>query len=79
MASKENQMSLDIIAKALPFEPYICYIHTLQKAIDDLELKDKALDKACNVLRILNNEKNNLRLKKLYLRQAKKELESDKQ
>lgn len=50
MASKENQMSLDIIAKALPFETYICYIHTLQQAIDDLELKDKALDKACEEL-----------------------------
>lgn len=79
MASKENQEALDSLFFKIckgncnycekKCESYKEYIK-IQKAIDDLELYKKAFEIATDDVKFFTNE-----IRKIYLEQARKELE----
>lgn len=93
MASKENQEALEYLKKEMGADFIFSddniskCLNTLQKAIDDLELKDKALEHSCNELEYISSKGADSELythhtskewKEYSLVQAKKELENGK-
>ena len=82
MASKENQRCIDqiksIISHPIPDmamarEFIIDYLNKLQQAIDELEIKDKALEKACDMVSFYEGMDYRYFVEK-YVNEAKKDI-----